>query len=52
MNLFVDTNVWSLALRRDDGSSAPEVTRLREGLRSREPIVTTGLVPLKRWRPR
>jgi hypothetical protein len=44
MNLFVDTSVWSLALRRDDDSSAPEVTRLREALRSREPIVTTGLV--------
>jgi predicted nucleic acid-binding protein len=44
MNLFVDTSVWSLALRRDDDNSAPEVERLREALRSQESIVTTGLV--------
>lgn len=44
MNLFVDTSVWSLALRRDDDSGVPEVARLREALRSRESIVTTGLV--------
>jgi predicted nucleic acid-binding protein len=44
MNLFVDTSVWSLALRRDDDSDAPEVARLREALRSQESIVTTGLV--------
>jgi len=44
MNLFVDTSVWSLALRRDEHSSAPEVARLREALRSQESIVTTGLV--------
>lgn len=44
MNLFVDTSVWSLALRRDDDSHAPEVARLREALQSREPVVTTGLV--------
>jgi predicted nucleic acid-binding protein len=42
--LFVDTSVWSLALRRDDASGAPEVARLREALRSQESIVTTGLV--------
>jgi predicted nucleic acid-binding protein len=44
MNLFVDTSVWSLALRRDDDSGAPEVARLREALLSQESIVTTGLV--------
>ena len=44
MNLFVDTSVWSLALRRDDHSGTPEVARLREALRSQESIVTTGLV--------
>ncbi len=44
MNLFVDTSGWSLALRRDDDSGAPAVARLREALRSRESIVTTGLV--------
>jgi predicted nucleic acid-binding protein len=42
--LFVDTSVWSLALRRDDDSGGPEVGRLREALRSQESIVTTGLV--------
>jgi len=44
MNLFVDTSVWSLALRRDDDRGSPAVARLREALRSRESIVTTGLV--------
>lgn len=44
MNLFVDTSVWSLALRRDRGSDAPEVERLREALGSQQPIYTTGLV--------
>lgn len=44
MNLFVDTSVWSLALRRDEHGSAPEVVRLREALQSQESIVTTGLV--------
>ncbi|HEX3475815.1 MAG TPA: PIN domain-containing protein [Kofleriaceae bacterium] len=44
MNLFVDTSVWSLALRRDAGSGTPEVARLREALRSQESIITTGLV--------
>jgi predicted nucleic acid-binding protein len=44
MNLFIDTSVWSLALRRDDDSGAPAVARLREALQSRESIVTTGLV--------
>ena len=44
MNWFVDTSVWSLALRRDADSGAPEVARLREALRSQESIVTTGLV--------
>ena len=44
MNLFVDTSVWSLALRRDDDRGSPAVARLREAQRSRESIVTTGLV--------
>ena len=44
MKLFVDTSVWSLALRRDAESERPEVTRLREALESQEPIFTTGLV--------
>ncbi len=44
MNLFVDTSVWSLALRRSTAGEAPEVGRLRHGLSSRESIMTTGLV--------
>ena len=44
MSLFVDTSVWSLALRRTGGAEAPEVLRLRHGLSSRESIMTTGLV--------
>ena len=34
MNLFVDTSVWSLALRRDHPSSQPVVDRLRIALES------------------
>ena len=44
MSLFVDTSVWSLALRRTGGAEAQEVLRLRHGLSSRESIMTTGLV--------
>ncbi len=44
MNLFVDTSVWSLALRRDIPADEPEVERLRDALRSGEGVFTTGLV--------
>ena len=44
MTLFVDTSVWSLALRRDGDSAAPEVQMLRRALESGEIVVTTGLV--------
>lgn len=44
MNLFVDTSVWSLALRRDRRSDAPAVERLREALTNGEGVFTTGLV--------
>ena len=44
MTLFVDTSVWSLALRRDAPSGAPEVRLLRHALESDETIVTTGLI--------
>ena len=44
MSLFVDTSVWSLALRRDTPSDAPEQVRLREALASQAEIWTTGLV--------
>ena len=44
MTLFVDTSVWSLALRRDGDSTAPEVQILRRALEGGEIVVTTGLV--------
>ena len=44
MNLFVDTSVWSLALRRNERSDEPAVVRLRQALASGEAVVTTGLV--------
>ena len=48
MNLFVDTSVWSLALRRDATANqrvpAPEVGALRASLESGRLIATTGLV--------
>jgi len=44
MTLFVDTSVWSLALRRDDTPQTAEVGALRKALESGEIIVTTGLI--------
>jgi len=44
LSLFVDTSVWSLALRRDGSSSAPHVAALVKAIESGEPILTTGLV--------
>ena len=44
MRLFVDTSVWSLALRRNSPVAAPEVERLRNALAEGEAIHTTGLV--------
>ncbi|MCY7419470.1 MAG: PIN domain-containing protein [Chloroflexi bacterium] len=44
MNLFVDTSVWSLALRRDPPSADPTVGRLRDALVNGESVFTTGLV--------
>lgn len=44
MNLFVDTTVWSLALRRDRSDEAPEVRRLHDALASGEAVFTTGLI--------
>ena len=44
MSLFVDTSVWSLALRRDSPPAGLEVARLREALEDGEAIYTTGLV--------
>lgn len=44
MDLFVDTSVWSLALRRDAKSAEPAVERLRQALGTGEGVFTTGLV--------
>ena len=44
MSLFVDTSVWSLALRRDAPAAVPEVRALTGALESGEPVFTTGLV--------
>jgi predicted nucleic acid-binding protein len=44
VTLFVDASVWSLAFRRDQTSTDPEVGALRRALESGEPIVTTGLI--------
>ena len=44
MNLFVDTSVWSLALRRDAPADVPEIGALVRALQSGEQVVTTGFV--------
>ena len=44
MSLFVDTSVWSLALRRDTPDDGPQVAALVRALERGDPIVTTGLV--------
>jgi predicted nucleic acid-binding protein len=42
--IFVDTSVWSLALRRDSPVRGAEVGALIRALERGDPIVTTGLV--------
>ncbi len=44
MTLFVDTSVWSLALRRNAVPEGPQVGRLRDALKGGETIHTTGIV--------
>ncbi len=44
MELFIDTSVWSLALRRDGATGEPAVKRLRDALEAGEGVFTTGLV--------
>jgi predicted nucleic acid-binding protein len=44
MTMFVDTSVWSLALRRDAPSDVPEARALVEALGGGDTVVTTGLV--------
>ena len=44
MSLFVDTSVWSLALRRDAPGEEPEARALIAAIEAGETIMTTGLV--------
>lgn len=44
MSLFVDTSVWSLALRRDAPPDVAEVRRLKDALSADEPVLSTGIV--------
>ena len=44
MNLFVDTSVWSLALRRDPPARVPQVETLARALEGGDSVFTTGLV--------
>ena len=44
MNVFVDTSVWSLALRRSPPSHVPEVKLLVSYLEQGDLVVTTGIV--------
>jgi predicted nucleic acid-binding protein len=44
VSLFVDTSVWSLALRRDQPADRAEVAMLARTLESGEPVLTTGLI--------
>lgn len=44
MTFLVDTSVWSLALRRDSASTAPEVSMLHAALLGSDQVVTTGLI--------
>lgn len=44
MSLFVDTSVWSLALRRDSPAFRREIGVLVRAIESGETLLTTGLV--------
>ena len=44
MSLFVDTSVWSLALRRDRPPETAKVRLLFRAIESGETLLTTGLV--------
>lgn len=44
MSLFVDTSVWSLALRRDTPPVSEPVRELARAVEAGETIVTTGLI--------
>jgi len=65
LTLFVDTSVWSLALRRDRPPDVPEIRRLRDVLlaqlciRHKLTMLTTdrdfasiaSIMPLTIWQP-
>jgi predicted nucleic acid-binding protein len=44
LSLFVDTSVWSLALRRDTPVGAAQVQALVHAIETGETLLTTGLV--------
>jgi hypothetical protein len=44
LNLFVDTSVWSIVLRRNAPSDTAVGRRLAEALQTGEMVLTTGLV--------
>ena len=44
MSLFIDTSVWSLAMRRDSPASSREVGALVRAIETGETILTTGLI--------
>jgi predicted nucleic acid-binding protein len=44
LSLFVDTSVWSRALRRDAPDSDPEVRELVRAIEAGETLLTTGFV--------
>ena len=44
MNLFVDTSIWSLALRRDIAPKIPALAFLRRALEGDAAVFTTGIV--------
>ncbi len=44
LSLFVDTSVWSLALRRNAPPASAQVAALVRALEADETVVTTGLV--------
>jgi len=44
MSLFVDTNVWSLALRRDGPATSAHVGALKQALEEGQTVLATGIV--------
>ena len=44
VSLFADTSVWSLALRRNGKSAAPQIGALHSALEGEDLMVTTGIV--------